>query len=756
MSEALPTPRTAIALSSISEISNGSPTPDSSPERGPTPERRTVQILGFNTLFKLYEGANRPLWERLQKNEELSDQERKDAISYGVTLDGINRLTEEIHMPGQPALPEDIAGDEFVNTYVTPDGRTRKQREGLVTNHMTAWAQREIDAGNTDRLLALSRQIVWENSLPYSDLHTTPGSISEQDRIRQEAGAFIHDTGEGREGRNLFGLKIRDSQHPQGSYEHALEDWVKAENEVREREEYIIDPPTPTDAITFVNPPKYELDPSIEPREVHIPDVVETGPVRPGRVRSRRTNEEIRQWIVDLGGGVRSVGPVNVTSEYRSPAIRNIGDESAATIGSTARDVGEPSEEGARTLSGDTPRGISAAVDIIPDTTDTSDGASEPISEDKTPLIRVAPGFAGEAGVTRGTYGELLPPERIEPVTEGSGESVKPEVKGWMGEDAEGDTYDESGAFDQLKKLREGVLTGELADPSERAKREEIRAGRLGKLNFVKKWWDRANKYVKNIPPTELPKISLPPKPGSRAGLIAAGIGLVAIMAVLIDNCSGKPGQQRGEALPQQPDKPPIEAVVPEPVFGPEAVHGTIAMPVPPTGERDPQPPGLPKYDTKVEDFSGISGPQYVDGLAKDQIAQAVDPLVYGKEVQDARAEKRAVDPQLGGAQERLDKMRDDLIRQYGEPKGTAIFNEVVKGFSEVTKEVIDNRNPGIATIAPNGAILFTGQPQNLTLPDTATEAGRIYASAVGRIAGENIAPVLPRVTVNQKGNNGQ
>ena len=100
--------------------------------------------------------------------------------------------------------------------------------------------------------------------------------------------------------------------------------------------------------------------------------------------------------------------------------------------------------------------------------------------------------------------------------------------------------------------------------------------------------------------------------------------------------------------------------------------------------------------------------------------------------------------------------MRDDLIRQYGEPKGTAIFNEVVKGFSEVTKEVIDNRNPGIATIAPNGAILFTGQPQNLTLPDTATEAGRIYASAVGRIAGENIAPVLPRVTVNQKGNNGQ
>lgn len=342
MSETPPPPGAALSKLPRTEVSGTTHPHEPGGERLRLPENRTLQITGFNTLFKFYEDANRPLWERLERGENLSDQERKDAIGYKITLDGVERLTAEPHIAGQRALPHTIPSDEFINTYKTPDGRTRKQREGLVTNHMTAWADREIGAGNEDRALHLSREVVWENSLPYPQLHTSAGSISLEDRINQEAGAFVHDTGEGEEGRNIHGVKIRDSQHPANTSEHSLDDWVMAEHEMGGREEYVIDPPLPTDAITFVNPPRLEVDDDVEPRHVYIPDRVENGPARPGRVRSRRPEEEIRQWIGDLGGGVSRVGKVNVVSDYRVPALRETGSEPVQPP--TIREV-RPSEE---------------------------------------------------------------------------------------------------------------------------------------------------------------------------------------------------------------------------------------------------------------------------------------------------------------------------------------------------------------------------------------------------------------------------
>ncbi len=796
MSEGSPAPSSAIARISTSEISGGTPPPDFRAERAPTPERRTAQLLGFNALFKFYEEANRPLWERLEKGEELSEQERKSAVGYKITLDGIERLTQEPHRLGEAALPDTLAGDEFANTYVTPDGRTKKQREGLVTNHMTKWAQGEIDAGNTNAALRLSREIVWENSLPYPELHTTPGSISLEDRIRQEAGGFIHDTGEGPEGRNIHGVKVRDSQHPHGTEEHALEDWITAETELGEREEYIINPPLPTDALTFVNPPKIVFDPDAEPRDIHIPDRVENGPVNPGRVRSRRSDEQIKQWVVDLGGKEVSVGPVNVTNEYRVPAERATGSEVGEPV--TVRDAGfsrdeerAPEGNGLRVLAtggaGGEPsadeaeESVSGSEDIArageperrargsllnatsypgdrrrPDTRFegmTGSGAVDTVREldgsraresrsgpsDGVPP-RVAPGFANEPGVRRGSYGELLPPEEIKLATEGSDRGVVPEVKG---------------------RIKEGI-GGESNEDEAKIKADAERGERILKTSLGKRIWDRTRSFIADkIPEVDLPK--MPRIEAPKGNRFLRNVVLAALAGAVLAQCIGPkggqipgvpsgaeplPGGRYGPNIGRIVDRPQVTSVLPaeerainidpnqNQVFRPATAENKRAM----------------GYSTWSEDFTGFTEGQNVTGLTQDHLAQTLSPE-YAKLVRTQRIAGSVVDAKLGLSESILNKFRNDLIGEYGEAQGTAIARQFEASLVAKNESVINERNLGVARVEPDGSIKFEGRPFDFKMLDIRSHGGQELADSVRRVTGQSVDSRLPQIHIEIPGN---
>lgn len=732
MSETPKPPITDLGIRDESGL--GGRSPFESKEASKTPENRALQLAGFNFLFKKYEEKMAPLWGRLESGEDLSDQERKDAIGYKITLDGIERLTAEPHITNEPALPDGLPTDEFVNTYHTPDGRVKKQREGLVTNHMTQWAQREIDGGNRDPRIKLARQVVWENSLPYSQLHSTPNSISLEDRIRQEAGAYIHDTGEGNDGRDSSGRKIRDSKHPSGSKEHELDDWMSAEKELGGREEYVIDPPLPTDSIKFVNPPRFEFDPDIEPRKVYIPDRDESGPVIPGRVKERRSDEEIREWTVDLGGGVKSVGRVDVEIDYREPAKRNIGEANdvQAMSGESSDNAKlpdkalagerEPFEADLNVLK--TP-GTDGGVLVEPPkklSLDIDEGEIvKRIPTTGAPIREIPEWMRGE-GVERGRYGEVIPV-----VTE-EGEPKRPIVeRERFGMSPERGIIDASGAFWPEK-------SPEIETGAEESKRGE----RLARLKGAKEIWGRAKNFIKDkIPSVRWPKIKTPS--ASNTGKTAALVGVALVAVALIENCGG--------------DSKPREAAMPGNTYGPNPPSGLMmdrpGLVTPPqviesvTGEPfkeavKPAPieagfGGGKGPATIEEDFTVAQGKQDVRGLVENQLAQMLNPEF--KKVSDdlkaAKARGENVDyanATRDWAAGTVEDFKNKLKDQYGEARAEEIYDKFIKELSDQEKSVIVNYNQG-AKVEPDGTI--TGVTDRMNLLDMGKEAEITFSMAV-------------------------
>lgn len=666
------TPRPPVDLSLGREaklLASGSSSESKESRR--SPENRALQIAGFNVLFKKYEEKMAPLWGRLEKGEDLSDQERKDAIGYKVTLDGVERLTAEPHRLDNPALPEGLPGDEFVNTYQTPDGRVRKQREGLVTNHMTDWAQREIDSGNDDRLLKLSRQVVWENSMPYAELHKTPGSINLEDRTRQEAGAFIHDTGEGSSGRNAEGQKIRDSRHPDGSKEHELEDWVAAETELRSREEYIIDPPLPTDRLNFVNPPRFEFDPDIEPREINVPDVIENGPVRTGRIREIRSDEEIREWIVDLGGGVRKVGETNFSSDYRVPAARSIDDlEKMDSV--NARGAVDSERELLDKVH-DRDRKSRIVEDKFGERNDSDEARlDEAVAESKSFREKV---LVEEAGISD---------EKIESEVEARGERLS-KIKG-VGKRI----WDRTRAYARDKIPSVGWP--KIPMPGKKA--GLVGVGALAMVLIAQ--CGEKNKAQ----PAEMPGRTYEPN---------------APTQIMMDRPGLTSPPQIVESVTGSPFEASVKPVSPEVPVAPEGGFG---------GGKGPA--------TKEEDFSVAEGKQNVRGLVEHQLAQKLNPGFkrVSDEAKAAKARGENVnyaDVTGDYAAGTLEDFKGKLKDQYGEKRAREIYDKFINDLVDQEESVLVNYNQGVS-VAPDGTI--EGITDKVNLIDLNKEAEVSFSMA--------------------------
>jgi hypothetical protein len=287
------------------------------PPRAESRPSRETTINAFNHIYTRYEAAMSPLLTRLEAGENLTAEERRNANAFRVTRDGLRNVVGEEHRPGTPAIPDNLGSDEWNNVYRDADGKVLgKQREGIVTNHMLDWIDGEIKNQGSSASAAdmMSRDMLRASSGTYAELHSTPGSMDRELRVRQEAGAIIHPDPK------------RDSTISQDNetdrQAHERDDWQMASDEIDNRLELVL-PPLKTNMpnVKVVNPSTVRVDEG-ETVKVHIPD--SDGPA-PFRVLP----EGPSTVVVDGGGGEVTIPKVEVTSDYVPPVERSIPDRLA-------------------------------------------------------------------------------------------------------------------------------------------------------------------------------------------------------------------------------------------------------------------------------------------------------------------------------------------------------------------------------------------------------------------------------------------
>ncbi len=497
----------------MSELPAPRATPESSPRVESRPERGTA-INAFNNIFKKYSEAMSPLLTRLEAGENLSSEERRDANAYRVTRDGVNNTVSREYRPDQPAIPDDLVSDEWTNVYKDPDGKVvGKQQEGIPTNHMLKWIDGEI-AKQGERPNAadlMSRDMLRASSGTYAELHSTPGSIDRETRVRQEAGAIIHPD------------PTRDSRISQDNETdraaHERDDWQMASDEIDERTELVL-PPLKTETPSVVNVPKIVVDDTAEPRRVHVRDHDDVKPPYEPR-------PVLSGGIIDFGGGTVTLPPGEITSDYIVPVGRSIPDRLAAPAEPHPMDTDLPGTLPGTIDEGDELKRLREDVD------GKLEAAGLPPSDEKPfDSLDDSAGSGIEPGDPGFRFG--MPPRREAAPTEGAESTEGPE------------------------------------DAAEKA--AGARGERLAKTNLARRLWDRARDFVGRSAPDDdwlAPRVDAPLKPGYTGKRVGRWIALALVVAAVVATCArpGAGGPQASSGAEPFPGNqyPKMEQVVDRP-----------------------------------------------------------------------------------------------------------------------------------------------------------------------------------------------
>lgn len=651
-------------------------TPESSPRVESRPERGTA-INAFNNIFKKYSEAMSPLLARLEAGENLSNEERRDANAYRVTRDGVNNTVSREYRPDQPAIPDDLSSDEWTNVYKDPDGKVvGKQQEGIPTNHMLKWIDGEIakQGEHPNAADLMSRDMLRASSGTYAELHSTPGSIDRETRVRQEAGAIIHPD------------PTRDSRISQDNETdraaHERDDWQMASDEIDERTELVL-PPLKTEGSSFVNVPKVVVDDTAEPKRVHVPDHDDVKPPYEPR-------PVLSGGIIDLGGGTVTL-PVGgeITSDYIVPVGRSIPDRLAAPAEPHPMDTDLPG--------------------TLPGTIDEGDEFKR-LKEDVDGKLKAAG----------------LPPSDEKPfdsLDDSAGSGVEPGDPGFRfgmppRRDGE-DSGDRSGAFYPIGDPRRESAPTEGAESTEgpedaAEKAAGARGERLAKTGLARRLWDRARDFVGRSAPDDdwlAPRVDAPLKPGYTGKRVGRWIALALVVAAVVATCArpGAGGPQASSGAEPFPGNqyPKMEQVVDRPQMTTplpaEEAAAVIApeqkQPAPPAAEVKPaggfEGGGGRSIATSEHDFSMAGEKQSLKGETEDLLAQLVSPE-YKAYVDKMKSEGKVVDAAQGGSKDVLDKFKAKLVEQFGDQAGQEKYDKILKGLTEQQRYVLENLNgPG-------------------------------------------------------------
>lgn len=633
-----------------------------------------------------------PLWDRLKRGDNLTPQERRDAIGYHVTMEGIKNITGREPQPGEPSWPDNLATDEWTNEYKDENGNVvGKQREGLRIKHLTDWLDRKIKQAQSDGrakdefMFKASKADLEASSAPYSKLHSSEGSIDIETRKRQEAGAWIHASEE----MDSQDRRVRDSQIPQDNETnraaHEREDWMFASEELDGPNgeqggalELVVPPPPTPEIPRLANVPTLRVDENLPTKRVEVPGNDGLPPVYVSEEGSGSGG------TVDMGGGEIVPPPGEI--------VRTGVDVAPRTIPENLRSSGrsESSRPGDFAVSDEVSGG--------------SEGVGG-VGDDRLSADRDAFGEALDEALDSSGVDRNLPPG-LNPSSPDFRFGMPPAG------DVSGGFYPEGDS----RRERESTEGSESTEGPEDAAEKEAgaRSERLAKTGLARKLWDRARDFVGRSAPDDdwlAPRVDAPLRPGYSGKRVGRWIALALVVAAVVATCArpGAGGPQASSGAEPFPGNqyPKMEQVVNRPQMTTPAPAEEAAAVIAPeqnqpaasSAEVKPaggiEGGGGRSISSSEHDFSFAGEKQSLKGVTEDQLAQLLSPE-YKAYVDKMKSEGEAVDAEEGGSKDILDKFKTKLIGQFGDQEGQLKYDTIISNLTEQQRYVLENLNgPG-------------------------------------------------------------